>query len=163
MLIIDELSMMKADMLYQLDLRLKELKQNTEVAFGGISVLLFGDVLQLKPVMAPFIFQQPKCADYQLPHTIDPLWQKFQVILLTENHRQGEDKTYAELLNRIRTGNHTEHDCNVLQQRVRKEGAKDLPTQALYIHCTNAGVNKINELRLAEIEIKGNHAHSLHM
>ena len=42
MVIIDELSMIKADMFYQLDLRLRELKQNMDVPFGGCSVLLFG-------------------------------------------------------------------------------------------------------------------------
>ena len=148
MVIVDELSLLKADMLYQLDLRLKELKQNTEVAFGGCSILLFGDILQLKPVMAPFIFEQPKSATYNLPHLIDPLWQKFKVLFLNQNHRQGEDRAYAEILNRIRTGEQTEADCNILKQRVRKESASDLPLDALYINCTNKGVNAINEKRL---------------
>ena len=133
MVIIDEMSMVKADMFYQLDLRLRELKQNTEEPFGGCSVLLFGDILQLKPVMGRYIFQEPLCADYLLCHTIDPLWLKFQVLLLTHNHRQGEDRKYAEILNRLRTGDQTEEDNNILQQRVRAEGDKDLPNTALYI------------------------------
>ena len=73
MVIIDEMSMIKADMFYQLDLRLRELKQNSQDVFGGCSVLLLGDILQLKPVMGRFIFQQPICKDYHLPHMIDPL------------------------------------------------------------------------------------------
>ena len=51
LVVIDELSMLKADMLYQLDLRLRELMQNAEVIFGGCALLLLGDVLQLRPVM----------------------------------------------------------------------------------------------------------------
>ena len=39
--IIDEYSMIKADMLYQLDLRLKELKQNHASPFGGVAIFLF--------------------------------------------------------------------------------------------------------------------------
>ena len=36
-LVIDEFSMVKSDMLYQLDLRLKELKENNDVPFGGVA------------------------------------------------------------------------------------------------------------------------------
>ena len=42
--IIDEYSIIKADMLYQLDLRLKELKQRQDLAFGGVGIFLFGDI-----------------------------------------------------------------------------------------------------------------------
>ena len=152
MIIIDELSMLKADMLYQLDLRLRELMQNTEITFGGCSVLLLGDVLQLRPVMGRFIFEQPICEAYHLPYLIDSLWSKFKVILLTENHRQGEDYSYAEILNRVRTGDHTEEDCRILRERVREETSTDLPYEALHIICTNDGVNKINEGRLETLD-----------
>ena len=46
LLIIDEFSMMKSDQLYQIDLRLRELKQNNKV-FGGIAICLLGDPAQL--------------------------------------------------------------------------------------------------------------------
>ena len=42
--IIDEFSMMKADMLYQLDLRLREVKEKPDLHFGGVSIFLFGDI-----------------------------------------------------------------------------------------------------------------------
>ena len=45
--IIDEFSMLKADALYQIDLRLREVKQVNQ-SFGGCAVLLFGDPLQLR-------------------------------------------------------------------------------------------------------------------
>ena len=152
MVIIDEFSMLKADLLYQFDLRLRELKQNTEEAFGGCAILLLGDILQLRPVMGRYIFEQPLCADYHLPHMIDPLWNKFQVLLLTHNHRQGEDFLYAEILNRVRSGQQTDEDCRVLEKRVRPMGSKDIPDNALYIICTNAGVNIINENKLEDME-----------
>ena len=50
----------------------------------------------------------------------------FQCILLEKNHRQGKDKMYADLLNRIRVGSHTEEDLEVLESRVRLEGHDDL-------------------------------------
>ena len=59
MIIIDEISMVKADMIYQLDLRLQELKEKIGVAFGGVSIFCFGDILQLQPVCGKFIFDRP--------------------------------------------------------------------------------------------------------
>ena len=56
---IDEFSMEKSDMLYQLDLRQKELKEKYDVPFGGVAVFLFGDLLQLRPTAARCIFDEP--------------------------------------------------------------------------------------------------------
>merc|ERR1719233_702505 len=47
LIIVDEFSMMKSDQLYQVDLRLRELKQNNR-EYGGVAVLLFGDPAQLR-------------------------------------------------------------------------------------------------------------------
>ena len=44
------------------------------------------------------------------------LWQKFDVALLMTNHRQAEDKIWAEILNRIRTGQPTDVDIEILTQ-----------------------------------------------
>ena len=73
---------------------------------------------------------------------------KFEVVILVENHRQGEDWQYAEILNRVRTGEQTEDDLKILETRVISEDSPDLPKDALHINCLNAGVNAINETRL---------------
>ena len=150
--IIDEAFVLKADDFYKFDLRMRELMQNSEKPFGGCAVLLLGDILQLRPVLGRFIFERPICNNYHLPFEIDPIWKKFEVILLTQNHRQGEDRPYAEILNRIRTGDQTEEDYNILEGRVRKIGDKDLPQQALFIMCTNAKVKAMNENRIDEMD-----------
>ena len=46
LIIVDEFSMMKPEILYRIDLCLKEIKQNSQ-DFGGVSVFLFGDPLQV--------------------------------------------------------------------------------------------------------------------
>ena len=149
--IIDEYSMIKADMLYQLDLRLKEIKQRPDTPFGGVSVFLFGDILQLRPVQAKYIFEEPTSESFYLNYLIDPLWKKFDVIMLITNHRQGEDKVYADILNRMRVGDIQEDDIKMLQQRVRQTNHPDIPNEALVVSCKNVGVNKINENKLALI------------
>ena len=35
---------------------------------------------------------------------MDPLWPKFKSVILEENHRQGDDRSYGDMLNRIRVG-----------------------------------------------------------
>ena len=60
LIIIDEVSMVKSDMIYQLDLKLQELKERVGVPFGGVAILDLGDMLQLRPVMGAFAFEKPK-------------------------------------------------------------------------------------------------------
>ena len=84
-LVIDEFSMVKSDMLYQLDLRLKELKENYDVSIWGVAFFLFGDLLQLRPTAARYIFDEP--SNEQISHALDFLLDKFKVVNLTYNHR----------------------------------------------------------------------------
>ena len=48
------------------------------------------------------------------------------MVNLTENHRQGNDKTYGDLLNRLRIGEVTKEDLASLQTRVRPKHNPDL-------------------------------------
>ena len=83
---------------------------------------------------------------------LESLWRKFDVILLKTNHRQGEDKEYAEILNRIRVGEINSSDIEKLNERVRKENDPSIPNNALVVTCKNVAVNIINEKKLAEID-----------
>ena len=162
-IIIDEISMIKADLLYQLDLRLREITNKKNKLFGGISIFFFGDIMQLRPCKGTFIFDEPLCKDYLPQYLCKTLWDTFDVILLEENHRQGEDHSYAEILNRIRIGQQTDSDMDVLRERVRPEGHPDLKG-AMYVTCTNKTVMKMNDIRLKELdselfEIQARHAH----
>ena len=123
-LIIDEMSMVKADMLYLLHLRLQEIKQN-DLDFGGVSVMLCGDLMQLKPVMAAWIFGIPYNEQFKAAHELDPLWELFESVELTINHRQGADHEYGNLLNRVRIGEHTPEDEDMLETRLRTDWQGD--------------------------------------
>merc|ERR1711867_354172 len=122
LIIIDEISMVKADMLYQLDLRLQEIKEKIGVAFGGTAIFCFGDILQLQPVCGKYIFDRPSNPSYHLTFELDSRWKKFKVLNLEINHRQGKDKEYADILNRVREAKHTEEDMEKLKERIRPWG-----------------------------------------
>ena len=100
-IIVDEFSMIQSDQLYQLHQRLCEIKQSDQ-PFANISVVLLGDMMQLKPIRGGYIFQRPKSEKYSQVYNTLNLSELFECIDLEVNHRQGEDKVYAGLLNRIR-------------------------------------------------------------
>ena len=113
-LIIDEVSMVGNAMLSFLYLRLQEIKGNRE-PFGGIHIILVGDLFQLRPVGDGWIFVN-NSGEYG---SLAPnLWQTyFNMFELTEIMRQKNDTPFAELLNRIREGRQTEQDLSVLRSR----------------------------------------------
>ena len=57
---------------------------------------------------------------------VQPHWELFGVINLVENHRQEDDAQYADILNRIRIGEHTEDDLSILQKRVHPRDHSEL-------------------------------------
>ena len=166
LVIIDEVSMVKADMLYQLDLRLQEITQKIGVPFGGVGILAFGDLMQLPPCMGRDVFQEPANSAFLITHKISPRWGMFKSILLEENHRQGNDRSYAELLNRIRVKEHTEEDMEVLKRRVRTPTHSDIINASLYITAKRKPCDLINEkyiskLKGTPLKLKAIHHHPI--
>ena len=124
-------------------------------------MIAFGDLMQLRPVMGKFIFEVPMNPEFHTVHKLASRWGMFSSILLEKNHRQGRDKDYADLLNRIRTGVHTEEDLDVLRNRVRPANHPDVKNAELYIGCKRSDVEKMNEKYLRKLKpfkgIKGLH------
>ena len=79
-LIIDEISLVDADLLYKIDLRLREITQK-ETQFGNIALFVFGDLMQIKPVKGRYIFESPTAKQFQLPYEMDSLWHKFEQLI----------------------------------------------------------------------------------
>ena len=100
-LIVDEISMMKADQLYQLDLRLREITMCPDKIFGDVALFFFADIMQLKPVRGQYIWCQPASVKYLQAFMVQSHWECFNVISLVENHRQHGNEEYANILNHI--------------------------------------------------------------
>ena len=71
-----------------------------------------------------------------------PLWEQFKVIVLKENHRQGEGSKWTETLNRIRIGEPNEEDIKLLESRVVKK--PPLEDNVLHVFYKNDDVNEHN-------------------
>ena len=157
--IIDEISMVKADMLYMLDMKLQEVKDNKK-SFGGVAILAFGDIFQLKPVCGKYIFEKPSNPTFYPTYRLNNLWNKFSVVNLTTNHRQGASGEFTELLNRarvLRHGEMEEEDIKTWESRVRSKGHPDLESASINIICkrkTAANLDKTYLMKLKGEEIK---------
>ena len=166
MLVIDEISMVSADMLYMIALRLQEIKENNNEPFGGVMLVCLGDLMQLQPVMARYIFEEPIRENYKIMYKLNSFWESLTVINLEVNHRQEGDKQYADLLNRMRIGQLTEEDMNNLQERVRSKEHPDYKNADMFISGTRAEVNKLNKqcmerINGEEITLKATHCQEL--
>ena len=150
LLIIDEMSLLGSDMLYRIHVRLCEIFQ-TESLFGNISVILVGDLMQLPPVKANYIFQEPlKDAHLKAFHSVANIFESFVPHVLLHNHRQGESKLFAETLNRIREGEMSDDDVKLLQSRLTNE--EFLEDDAMHIFYTNREVNEHNDKMLEKLK-----------
>jgi len=134
-LIIDEVSMLGANLFEKLDQVLRVVKDNPE-PFGGIQLIMFGDFLQLPPVKDEFVFTSPIWG-FMLP----------KVKVLTTIHRQ-KDKEFSELLMRLRIGRHTQADMRFLEslQSNKLEG------KPLILHSHNDNVDRFNQKELDALD-----------
>ena len=135
-----------------------------DVPFGGVAIFCFGDLLQLQPVAGKFIFDLPQSSAYYLTHSLMPRWKMLRVMNLELNHRQGNDKQYGDILNRLREGKQTIEDMEKLETRVRPVGHPDLKDVSLYIVCTKRVCSKMNReyldsLSREEMKVDAIHHH----
>jgi hypothetical protein len=153
LIIVDEISMMRSDLLYQLHLRLCEIYQNNHL-FGNRAIMLVGDLLQLKPVRGRYIFEQPKCSHYQPYHAVSPLWDEFEVYTLIHNHRQGQEKQWAETLNHFREGIVLKKDLEMLQPKLISSKEATQKIFASHLFFTNKEVDEHNMWMLNTLQTK---------
>ena len=149
LLIIDEVSMIGADMLLEIHKRLQQIKAVLpDVMFGGVSILAVGDLYQLPPVCQPMLFSKVNDSYAQL-YKSGSLWQnEFEIVELDEIMRQRGDSTFASLLCRVRTDTCTEEDIVVLKSREIKHDNPEYPSEALHVYRLNADVDERNEYML---------------
>ena len=118
LLIIDEISMVRADMLDVIDRILKAFRKKPYLPFGGVQVILIGDTFQLPPIAdneqwsilsqfykTPFFFSS-KIIEQNTPLYIE----------LKKIYRQNEQE-FIDLLNRIRVSQVTANDYSVLNAK----------------------------------------------
>jgi len=149
-LVIDEVSMVNADLLDAIDRSLRQARQRPHEAFGGVQVVLFGDPYQLAPVPGDADERAYFQDQYRSMWFFDAkVWEEtdLKIYELTVIHRQHEDE-FKHMLNAVRHGRVTAE----IAGRLNETGARSAPTDgAITLATTNSTVTRINATALARL------------
>lgn len=153
-IIIDEISMVRCDIIDVIDYTLRRILHTTQ-PFGGKQIIFVGDMFQLPPVVR-------KGAEYEILHDIyntdDFFFYKAKAIKRMELakiefnkvYRQNEDMQFLQILENIRMNKTSLEDIAKLNQRVTSPLKED--GMIITIASLNKTADCINKQRLAEID-----------
>ena len=155
-LIIDEVSMVRADVMDGIDTALRIQRGNMSTPFGGVQVVLCGDLFQLPPIvkdgeMKAFFDEQyggPYFFFAKVFHQLSP-----SSIELTTIYRQRDD-AFIQVLNRIRERDLDAQLFSVLNARVQRSSDGQLDTSFITLTATNEAAYQKNRSCLARINSK---------
>ncbi len=149
-LVIDEVSMVNADLMDGIDRSLRQARQRRLEPFGGVQVVLFGDPYQLAPVPGRGDELEYINDNYRSFWFFDAkVWQEtpLNVIELGQIHRQSDDH-FKYMLNAVRHGQVTAEIAGVLNST----GARTPPDDGtITLASRNDAVNRINHASLAKL------------
>lgn len=165
--IIDEVSMVRADLMDAIDYSLRVNRSKHIIPFGGVQMILVGDLNQLPPVVEDENFMKHYVNTYRSPYFFDAKvfnQIRLEKIELRNIFRQSDPK-FLELLAKIRKNQVTMSDLEILNQRHTEKIKYDSDEIIITLTSTNNLADKINRARLANIsspeytfiaEIEGN-------
>lgn len=154
-IIIDEISMLRADLLDCIDIFLRLHGRKKNKPFGGIQMLFIGDLYQLPPVVTykeRDIFKE----FYKTPYFFDAeVFNKceFEFLEFEKVYRQ-QDADFLNILNAIRNNTVTDEDLNKLNKRVMPDFVPQDEEFYIYLTTTNKMAEKINSEKLSKIKGK---------
>ncbi len=158
---IDEISMVRADLIDAIDVFLRRTRDKDE-PFGGVRMVFFGDLFQLPPVVGKQIEEQ-YFKKYKSPYffsakvfTPDDLFAipfEMEKIALEKIYRQNETD-FISILNGIRSNRATQKDLDFLNQRVSNDAKALNEKSRIHLVTTNQTAKNINMLRLNQLEGK---------
>lgn len=141
-LILDEISMIRSDKLYEIDMKFRHFRKNPR-PFGGLQVVAFGDGFQISPVLrreeAPEFHQT---FGSEIPFD-SQTWSDagFHNILLDKVWRQ-EDAEFSSVLNNLRMGKNVAQSIAFINGRCANKGVH---ADAVTLTSTNKLADQINQ------------------
>ena len=151
LLVIDEISMVRADLLDVVDTLLR-IYRNNQAPFGGVQVILIGDTFQLPPVVVGKekdllyrFYDSEYFFSAKVIQRSKPLY-----IELKKIYRQNE-RDFIDLLNRVRVGQMTPDDFRTLNSRLNPGFKPAERDKYIILATTNNTVANINDKKLEEL------------
>lgn len=153
-LVIDEVSMVRVDVMNTVDSALR-FHLGRDEPFGGLKLVMFGDPYQLPPVISGNDWWQDN-------RTSEKVLQRFpfffhagafkerkpRILKLTTLHRQTDQLKFTEVLNRVRESSHSQEDLNYL---VKNSSQLEPGIDTLRIFGRNQAVEEWNSKRLSAL------------
>ncbi|NBV41476.1 helicase [bacterium] len=148
MVIIDEVSMVRADLMDAMDSLLRQARCNS-IPFGGVKMVMFGDLYQLPPIVERSLhryFVEQYGGHYFFDAAV---WKETEMAVLELNHifRQS-DEFFKTILNAVRNGQATPAVLNDLNTRANRFPPAD---GVITLATTNNRVTEINMARINQL------------
>lgn len=153
LLIIDEVSMVRADMLDAVDAICRYFRKKPDLPFGGLQVLYIGDLFQLPPVVnddewkniLSLHYKSPFFFDAQVIREVEPL-----VVELKKIYRQDEE-TFIDILNHIRNNQVSEPDLDRLHEHFDRTFEPGYGDTYITLTTHNNKADQINQQQLQRL------------
>lgn len=155
-IVIDEVSMVRADLMDGIDYSLRLNRGNMDIPFGGVQMVFFGDLFQLPPVVKESEEQKFIDKTYGGPYFFCSTALKgsnFKFIDLKKIYRQ-VDSSFVKLLNGIRENKIDSSLLDFLNSRVISSQKDIIKDDFITLTTTNEKANNINESFLNQISDK---------
>lgn len=153
LLVIDEVSMLRADVLDAIDYRLRSVKRNYQVPFGGVQVLMIGDLYQLPPIVKNeewSVLQRY----YSSIHFFEAKVLKDAGLVYLELDKifRQSDETFINLLNHLRENRVTQEDVQLLNTHYKSEREISEINDCITLTTHNYKADQINRQKLDELK-----------
>ena len=152
LLIIDEISMVRADILDAIDDTLKRYRRNDR-PFGGVQLLMIGDIQQLPPVVKeserPYMEQVYSSPFFFNSKVLQRL--PYVTIQLEKVHRQS-DRIFLDILNEVRSGMPGDAALNELNKRLFPGFVPPEDERWIRLTTHNAQADSVNEAKMNALE-----------
>lgn len=155
LLVIDEVSMVRADVLDAIDTVLRSVRRCQDLPFGGVQLLFIGDLFQLPPVVRQQeqallnqVYKSPFFFDAMVIPECDLVY-----IELKKIYRQ-HDEIFINILNNVRNCNLTAEDMNLLHRHYNPQFVSDPKEGYITLTSHNYQADAINKQELEKLNTK---------
>lgn len=154
MIIIDEVSMVRADV-FEMMHQICSMALNDSRPFGGLPVIVVGDLFQLPPVVSSeaeleYLQNEYKGIYFFNSHVVQQNIGSINYFELTSTFRQKGDSEFISLLDSFRRPLSVE-EKSALIERLNSRVVSHIPDRSIYIASSNEQVRKINEQELSKL------------
>jgi hypothetical protein len=161
LLVIDEVSMVRADLLDTIDTVLRHFKHRPTIPFGGVQLIVIGDLFQLSPVvreeewrlLQPF-YDGPYFFQARVFRELKPIYIEFEHVYRQTNLE------FLSILNEVRNNALTPQSFEILNSRVKSLGTEVIGSlgenskQAITLSTHNSKVDAINRREMEALKGK---------